>query len=72
MDYLNAYVTLFGEEPPRTITMGYDNDTYTFLIMKALASGKPITPEDLDKALEGEKYDLVISDKKFSSFGEKD
>lgn len=69
MDLLTLYVATFGEEPPRTVTMGYESDTYQFLMMQALGENKPITPEDLDKALEDEKYDLVIEgERRFLKF----
>ena len=46
--------------PPPTPTIGYDDEIYLDLMMKALQFEKPITGEDLEKALDGVVYDIKM------------
>lgn len=57
---LNWYFSRFRELPPPTPTIGYDDEIYLDLMMKALQFEKPITGEDLEKALDGVVYDIKM------------
>lgn len=67
MSLMNDYIKEFGELPPLVATKHYEDEFYQELYKKALESGKPITVEELDKALENEEYDID-----FNSFEEGD
>lgn len=58
MSLMNDYIEKFGELPPLVATKHYEDDFYQELYKKSLESGKPITGEDIDKALENEEYDI--------------
>jgi hypothetical protein len=62
------YILMFGEEPPKTTTMGFDNAVYQSLIIDALSIGEAITTEQLEQALAGKEYDLETQ-QSFSNFG---
>lgn len=67
-EILKDYILMFGEEPPKTTTMGFDNEVYQTLMIQALAKGEPIAPKQLEQALAGKEYDLEVQ-KRFSAFG---
>lgn len=67
MSLMNEYIEKFGDLPPLITTKHYEDDFYQGLYKKALECGKPITVDELDKALENEEYDID-----FNSFEERE
>ena len=67
------YVILFDRLPPLLETMDYEDDFYQGLMFDAIMNDKPITEEDIEKALERENviYDTaenISLNKGFSQF----
>lgn len=61
---LEKYYDMFGDYPPRVITMDYENEVYIKLMDEAIKNNKPISTFDLDEALDGIEYDLVYDEEK--------
>lgn len=55
------YLILFDRLPPLLETMDYEDEFYQGLMFDAIMNDKPITEEDIEKALEREKvvYDTA-------------
>ena len=59
---IKEYIGVFGELPPADVVISYYNDFYQDLMKKAIKSGKKITAETLEKAIDFKKYDYVIDE----------
>ena len=67
------YVLLFDRLPPLLETMDYEDEFYQDLMFDAIMKDKPITEEDIEKALEKQKVvydtaDVMPEPKKFQNF----
>lgn len=56
---LNSYLQLFDEYPPKLKMVSYENEIYQQLMGDAIEDGIPITKEDVERAFEDFKFDIV-------------
>lgn len=59
---IKEYIGVFGELPPADAVLSYYDNFYQDLMKKAIKSGKKITAETLEKAIDLKKYDYVIDE----------